>query len=110
MGQTLDLKIVAEGVETEYQQDFLTRLGCDSLQGFLLAHPMPADQVIDVVAATFGAIPERPAIDAHGVVVKPKRGGFLNEVRIIAALRPCHGGFGSAAISDAKGPPNLAIN
>ena len=49
LGQTLDLKIVAEGVETEYQQDFLTRLGCDSLQGFLLAHPMPADQVIDVV-------------------------------------------------------------
>jgi len=49
LGQTLNLKIVAEGVETEYQQAFLTRLGCDSLQGFLLGHPLPADQVIDVV-------------------------------------------------------------
>jgi diguanylate cyclase (GGDEF)-like protein len=42
LGQTLNLKIVAEGVETGAQQDLLTRLGCDSLQGFLLGRPMPA--------------------------------------------------------------------
>jgi EAL domain-containing protein (putative c-di-GMP-specific phosphodiesterase class I) len=42
LGQTLNLKIVAEGVETDAQQDLLTRLGCDSLQGFLLGRPMPA--------------------------------------------------------------------
>lgn len=42
LGQTLNLKIVAEGVETGAQRDLLTRLGCDSLQGFLLGRPMPA--------------------------------------------------------------------
>ncbi|WP_460141867.1 putative bifunctional diguanylate cyclase/phosphodiesterase [Pseudomonas sp. S2_E01] len=43
LGQALDLRIVAEGVETAVQQDFLTQLGCDSLQGFLLGHPVPAE-------------------------------------------------------------------
>lgn len=42
LGQALGLRIVAEGVETDQQQDFLTRLGCDALQGFLLGHPLPA--------------------------------------------------------------------
>jgi diguanylate cyclase (GGDEF)-like protein len=41
LGQTLDLKIVAEGVETVAQQEFLTDMGCDSLQGFLFGKPMP---------------------------------------------------------------------
>ncbi|CAD9224356.1 Integral membrane sensor protein [Burkholderia cenocepacia] len=50
LGRTLNLKIVAEGVETEAQQQFLTRLGCDSLQGFLLGRPAPADQFIDTAA------------------------------------------------------------
>ncbi|AZE60970.1 MULTISPECIES: putative bifunctional diguanylate cyclase/phosphodiesterase [Pseudomonas fluorescens group] len=53
LGQALGLRIVAEGVETDVQQDFLTRLGCDSLQGYLLGHPLPADQFIaDIQKAT----------------------------------------------------------
>jgi len=44
LGQALGLRIVAEGVETDKQQDFLTRLGCDSLQGYLLGQPVPAEQ------------------------------------------------------------------
>ena len=52
LGQALNLRIVAEGVETDRQQNFLTRLGCDSLQGFLLGHPLPAAQFIaDIHAA-----------------------------------------------------------
>lgn len=46
LGRTLNLKIVAEGVETVGQREFLTRLGCTSLQGFLLGRPMPADQIV----------------------------------------------------------------
>jgi diguanylate cyclase (GGDEF)-like protein len=49
LGRTLDLEIVAEGVETVAQQEFLTRLGCDSLQGFLLGRPMPAAQMLAAV-------------------------------------------------------------
>jgi hypothetical protein len=44
----------------------------------------------------------------------PKRGGFLNEVSVLAALRSCQGGFQGATISDAKGPAKsgdqLAVN
>jgi diguanylate cyclase (GGDEF)-like protein len=43
LGQALGLRIVAEGVETDVQQNFLTSLGCNSLQGYLLGHPLPAD-------------------------------------------------------------------
>ncbi|MHA7684054.1 putative bifunctional diguanylate cyclase/phosphodiesterase [Cupriavidus sp. PET2-C1] len=46
LGRTLNLNIVAEGVETAKQQEFLTRLGCDSLQGFLLGRPMSAANLI----------------------------------------------------------------
>jgi diguanylate cyclase len=46
LGRTLDLKIVAEGVETVAQQEFLTEMGCDSLQGFLFGHPMPPAQFL----------------------------------------------------------------
>lgn len=45
LGQTLNLRIVAEGVETESQQKFLTELGCDALQGYLLSKPVPASEI-----------------------------------------------------------------
>ncbi|WP_432732449.1 EAL domain-containing protein [Jeongeupia wiesaeckerbachi] len=50
LGQTLNLNIVAEGVETPAQRAFLTRLGCDSLQGFLLGRPVPASEFPRLVA------------------------------------------------------------
>jgi diguanylate cyclase len=50
LGHTLNLKIVAEGVETHDQQEFLTRLGCNYLQGFLLGRPMPADNFVQRLA------------------------------------------------------------
>ncbi|MCF7542735.1 putative bifunctional diguanylate cyclase/phosphodiesterase [Pseudomonas petrae] len=52
LGQALNLRIVAEGVETASQQNFLTRLGCDSLQGYLLGYPQPAERFMaDIEAA-----------------------------------------------------------
>ncbi len=42
LAQALGLKVVAEGVETEQQHTILRSLGCDELQGFLFAKPMPA--------------------------------------------------------------------
>jgi len=51
LGQALNLRIVAEGVETSSQQSFLTRLGCDSLQGYLLGHPLPADRFMADISA-----------------------------------------------------------
>ncbi|MEN4041910.1 MAG: EAL domain-containing protein [Anaerolineaceae bacterium] len=42
IGHILDLNVVAEGVETEKQLNFLLSQNCDEIQGFLLNHPMPA--------------------------------------------------------------------
>jgi diguanylate cyclase (GGDEF)-like protein len=58
LGQALNLRIVAEGIETNSQQKFLTRLGCDSLQGFLLGHPLPAESFMaNIHAARSAALP-----------------------------------------------------
>jgi EAL domain-containing protein (putative c-di-GMP-specific phosphodiesterase class I) len=43
MAKSLGLKTVAEGVETREQAEFLTRLGCDQLQGYFYSRPVPAD-------------------------------------------------------------------
>ncbi|KYM75023.1 putative bifunctional diguanylate cyclase/phosphodiesterase [Pantoea agglomerans] len=45
LAQSLNLRMVAEGVETEEQQHLLTSLGFDALQGYLLGKPTPADRV-----------------------------------------------------------------
>ena len=42
MGKTLHLTVVAEGVETAGQQDFLLHAGCDEVQGFHISRPIPA--------------------------------------------------------------------
>jgi diguanylate cyclase (GGDEF)-like protein len=42
LAKALDIKVVAEGVETEAQNQILRSLGCDELQGFLFAKPMSA--------------------------------------------------------------------
>jgi EAL domain-containing protein (putative c-di-GMP-specific phosphodiesterase class I) len=41
MAHGLGLTVVAEGVETQAQRDFLTDVGCDLLQGYLFSQPIP---------------------------------------------------------------------
>ena len=45
MGHDLKMKVVAEGVETEEQLQFLRENGCDEYQGYLFSPPVPADQI-----------------------------------------------------------------
>ena len=44
LGRAMGLSVIAEGVETEAQQEFLTRLGCDSFQGYLFSRPLPVTE------------------------------------------------------------------
>ncbi len=41
MAHSLDLQVVAEGVETQQQLDYLRAQGCDEIQGFFISKPLP---------------------------------------------------------------------
>ncbi len=45
MGHHLNFAVVAEGVETKEQNQFLTENGCDMVQGYYYSRPLPADQM-----------------------------------------------------------------
>jgi len=45
MGRTLHLNVIAEGVETEQQVKFLRMYDCDSIQGYLISQPLPAQEL-----------------------------------------------------------------
>ena len=50
LGHSLDLEIIAEGVETLEQTKLLRAEGCDEVQGFIVAEPMRSDELISFVA------------------------------------------------------------
>ena len=43
LGHALDLTVVAEGVETREQLEYLNELECDVVQGFLFSKPLPGE-------------------------------------------------------------------
>ncbi|RCX26374.1 PAS domain S-box protein [Thioalbus denitrificans] len=55
LGRSLQMEVVAEGVETEAQRAFLEAEGCDTLQGFLFSTPVPAE--------AFGELLQREAAE-----------------------------------------------
>ncbi|MBI1204881.1 MAG: EAL domain-containing protein [Rhodopseudomonas sp.] len=49
LGHSLDVPVLAEGVETDNQRDFLAQEGCDDMQGYLIGRPMPIESYAEVV-------------------------------------------------------------
>ncbi|MEM6604593.1 MAG: EAL domain-containing protein [Pseudomonadota bacterium] len=50
MAQTLDLEVIAEGVETQEVHQFLVGAGCRRFQGYLYSRPMPIDDFMRLIA------------------------------------------------------------
>lgn len=46
LAHELGMQVVAEGVESALQWDWLTEIGCNAVQGYAIAHPMPADALV----------------------------------------------------------------
>jgi EAL domain-containing protein (putative c-di-GMP-specific phosphodiesterase class I) len=44
MAHSLGMRVVAEGVETQAQLDFLREIGCDGMQGHIFSPPLPAGE------------------------------------------------------------------
>lgn len=55
IAKSLNLKTVAEGVETREQFDWLKSMGCDAWQGYLASPPCPAPDIVKMYPAEFGA-------------------------------------------------------
>ncbi len=70
MAHKLKKTIVAEGVETEGQRDFLTRLGCDYAQGYLFARPLPANQMARFLQAPDAEIRKRQPAGLSGPLLR----------------------------------------
>ena len=49
LADTLGMSAVAEGVETEMQRQYLTGIGCNTLQGYLFSRPLPAPAFVSLL-------------------------------------------------------------
>lgn len=56
MGRALSLTVIAKGVETREQAEFLRAHSCDEFQGFYLNKPVPAEQVLDLLKHQFALV------------------------------------------------------
>jgi diguanylate cyclase (GGDEF)-like protein/PAS domain S-box-containing protein len=65
LGQALDIRTVAEGVETTAQSDTLLRLGCDLGQGYLFSTPIEAGAVAGLIAAHPGHVARERRVGAE---------------------------------------------
>ncbi|THB70576.1 MAG: EAL domain-containing protein [Desulfobulbaceae bacterium] len=61
MAEAMSMKVVAEGVETQTQKEMLSNEGCDILQGYLIARPMPLDDLKNYLAA-FASQKKEPSL------------------------------------------------
>lgn len=52
LGHTLQLTVIAEGVETDAQLAYLDDYGCDEVQGYLFSRPIPENEVLTLLDKT----------------------------------------------------------
>ncbi len=61
LAHQLDMRVTVEGVETDEEKDVVIQAGCDTIQGFLLARPMPVAALIERATEVFPSPRQRAA-------------------------------------------------
>jgi EAL domain-containing protein (putative c-di-GMP-specific phosphodiesterase class I) len=86
MAQTLQVQVVAEGVENEGQLNLLLRRGCDLFQGFLLSQPLTGDEVIRELSSEAQERLRHPAFSQTRVAVSRKVRKAVGSVQLPALV------------------------
>jgi len=77
MARELGITVIAEGVESHVQVEFLRERGCDAVQGFLYTEPLPVDKVPTFLQACDEVLDQTTVIDLgtvrHKIAVKTRR-------------------------------------
>ena len=87
LAHSLKLKVVAEGVETEGQLNFLRSHGCDEMQGYYFSHPLPVEECTRVLLdGRHLKLPQaRKPADSPSVLVVDGNGDELATLRQVLA-------------------------
>jgi EAL domain-containing protein (putative c-di-GMP-specific phosphodiesterase class I) len=59
MAHGLGIDLVAEGVENDFQANYLESLGCHTMQGFLFSRPLKVEEFLDRLGAQPAVVPNR---------------------------------------------------
>jgi diguanylate cyclase (GGDEF)-like protein/PAS domain S-box-containing protein len=81
MGRSLNLSVLAEGVETEAQASFLRGRRCDAMQGYLFSRPLPAAEFEQLLAGDKRlTIPDIPADPGQTLLLVDDEPNILNSL------------------------------
>lgn len=61
IAHSMNMRVVAEGIETREQELLLTQMGCSMLQGFLFAKPLPAHKIHELIQSE-NSIKQKPVV------------------------------------------------
>jgi len=69
MAHSLDMTVIAEGVETEGQLGFLRGLGCEEIQGYYFSRPLPEHEFVELLRTGRGIMPAPKALAPERIVL-----------------------------------------
>ena len=75
----MNLDLIAEGVETESQLEFLRDEGCKLIQGFYFSKPLSAEMARDYLQEHYIAAKDLPAVDASAKDIPVIERGYVGE-------------------------------